>query len=147
MIRAQEVPLEECKFLRILKLPEVKHPEVKKSASLTSLTEMNPNECQKVLFGVCLVKCTPSIVNIVFFEVSTPNRQRSAVHRMFATQTNAECLGYTSILTLLSFTHALFGIRIQMQARLKTQQRVYAPNIVMICIVIHSNQQLDNNRS
>ncbi len=28
---------EECKFLQILKLPEVKHPEVKISAPLTSL--------------------------------------------------------------------------------------------------------------
>ncbi len=40
MIRASgasEFPPEECKFLQILKLLEVKHPEVKISAPLTSL--------------------------------------------------------------------------------------------------------------
>ncbi len=37
MIGAPEFPPEECKFLRILKLPEVQHSEVKISAPLTSL--------------------------------------------------------------------------------------------------------------
>ncbi len=46
------------------------------------------------LFGVRLVKSMPSIANVFFFEVSTPNGWRSAVHR-----TNKCCslhLSYTS---------------------------------------------------
>ncbi len=84
-------------------------------------TEANPNDCQKWLFGIRLVKRTASIANVFFFEVPTPNGK--AFGRSPNIRCSNECcwllLGYTSISTFLSLTHASFGICIQMWMRLK----------------------------
>ncbi len=43
------------------------------------------------LFGICLIKCMPSIANVFFFEEPTPNGQHRAVYRIFTVQMNAVC--------------------------------------------------------
>ncbi len=98
-------------------------PHLYANANEACGTEANSNECsvhaKSGLFGIRLIKHTPSIVNIFFFEVPTPKRKCSAVHQRSPYKRMLFAAPWLQVHINISLISArLIHIRVQMWTRL-----------------------------